>query len=53
MNRPLATQTSSNNMAVACLGESLTKGEVSYNWIAELQSRPQNASIHFVNLGVV
>jgi lysophospholipase L1-like esterase len=39
-------------MVVACLGESLTKGEVSYNWIADLQSRPQNASIHFVNLGV-
>ena len=39
-------------MVVACLGESLTKGEVSYDWIADLQSRPQNASIRFVNLGV-
>ncbi len=41
-----------NSMVVACLGESLTKGEVSYDWIADLQSRPQNASIRFVNLGV-
>ena len=39
-------------MVVACLGESLTKGEVSYDWIADLQSRPQNAAIRFVNLGV-
>src|SRR5512137_2894794 len=39
-------------MVVACLGESLTKGEVSYDWISDLQSRPQNAAIRFVNLGV-
>ncbi|MBN1217338.1 MAG: hypothetical protein JXM69_00295 [Anaerolineae bacterium] len=45
-------QTSSAGMVVACLGESLTKGEVSYDWIADLQSRPQNAAIRFVNLGV-
>ena len=25
---------------------------MSYDWIADLQSRPQNASIRFVNLGV-
>ena len=43
---------SSNGMVIACLGESLTKGEVSYDWVADLQSRPQNASIRFVNLGV-
>jgi lysophospholipase L1-like esterase len=47
-----ATCTSSNSMVVACLGESLTKGEVSYDWIADLQSRSQNGSIRFVNLGV-
>lgn len=41
-----------NSMVVACLGESLTKGEVSYGWVADLQSRPQNASVRFVNLGV-
>jgi lysophospholipase L1-like esterase len=52
MNRSSATQTSLNGMVVACLGESLTKGEVSYDWIGDLQSRPQNASIRFVNLGV-
>jgi lysophospholipase L1-like esterase len=39
-------------MVVACLGASNTKGEVCYDWISDLQSRPQNASIRFVNLGV-
>jgi lysophospholipase L1-like esterase len=43
---------SSNSTVIACLGESLTKGEVSYDWVADLQSRPQNTSIRFVNLGV-
>jgi lysophospholipase L1-like esterase len=37
---------------VACLGDSLTAGEVSYDWIIDLESRPQNASVRFVNLGV-
>jgi hypothetical protein len=37
---------------IACLGESLTKGEVSYDWVSDLQSHPQNASIRFLNLGV-
>ncbi len=52
MNRSSATQSSSNSIVVACLGESLTKGEVSYDWVGDLQSRPQNAAIRFVNLGV-
>jgi lysophospholipase L1-like esterase len=39
-------------MIIACLGESLTKGEVSYNWIGGLQTHPQNAGIRFINLGV-
>jgi lysophospholipase L1-like esterase len=52
VNSLSAAQASSQSMVVACLGESLTKGEVSYDWIADLQSRPQNASIRFVNLGV-
>ena len=47
-----AKQTSPNGMVVACLGASDTKGEVSYDWVADLQSRPQNAPIRFVNLGV-
>jgi ribonuclease D len=34
------TQTSLDSLVVAYLGESLTKGEVSYDWIADLQSRP-------------
>lgn len=40
------------SMGVVCLGESLTKGEMSYDWVSDLSSRPQNASIRFVNLGV-
>ena len=52
MNSPSATQTSPNGMVVACLGDSLTAAEVSYDWIGDLQSRPQNASIRFVNFGV-
>lgn len=40
------------SVEVVCLGESLTKGEMSYDWISDLASRPQNASVHFVNLGV-
>jgi lysophospholipase L1-like esterase len=53
MNSSSATPTSSKSMVVACLGESLTKGgEMSYDWIADLRSRPQNASIRFVNLGM-
>jgi lysophospholipase L1-like esterase len=58
MNSSSATQTSSNSvpsrngMVVACLGASLTAAKVSYDWIGDLESRPQNASIRFVNLGV-
>lgn len=58
MNSSSATQTSSNSVplrngiVVACLGDSLTAAGVSYDWIGDLQSRPQNASIRFVNLGV-
>jgi lysophospholipase L1-like esterase len=41
-------------MVVACLGASHTEAKAngSYNWIGDLQSRPQNVSIRFVNLGV-
>jgi lysophospholipase L1-like esterase len=52
MNNPSTTPTSTKRTIVACLGESLTKGEVSYDWVADLGSRPQNASVRFVNLGV-
>jgi len=45
--------TNPDSLVVACLGESLTKGgAVSYDWISDLQSCPQNASMRFVNLGV-
>jgi lysophospholipase L1-like esterase len=55
MNGPSAIRTASDSMVVACLGESLTKGgAVSYDWVGDLESRPQNAAIpiRFVNLGV-
>jgi len=52
MNSSPATQTSSNSMVVACLGASHTEAKGSYDWIGDLQARPQNASIRFVNLGV-
>ena len=54
MSNSPVTQTLSNSMVVACLGASHTeaKGGGSYDWIGDLQSRPQNASVRFVNLGV-
>jgi lysophospholipase L1-like esterase len=54
MNRSPAVDTFSDNMVVACLGASHTEAKAggSYDWIGDLQSRPQNASIRFVNLGV-
>jgi lysophospholipase L1-like esterase len=37
---------------VACLGSSTTAAQGTYNWIAELERRPQNCRFQFVNLGV-
>jgi lysophospholipase L1-like esterase len=37
---------------VACVGSSTTASKGTYRWIAELESRPQNARFRFVNLGV-
>ncbi len=37
---------------VACFGASITRGLGSFNWIKELESRPQNNQYRFVNLGV-
>jgi lysophospholipase L1-like esterase len=37
---------------VACLGSSTTASRGTYNWIAELEKRPQNRRFRFVNLGV-
>jgi lysophospholipase L1-like esterase len=42
----------SNRGVVACLGSSSTAARGSYDWIADLQSRPQNASLQFLNFGV-
>lgn len=52
MNQSLSTNTSSKHMIVACLGASHTEAKGSYDWIGDLQSRPQNATVRFVNLGV-
>ncbi|MCV7092827.1 SGNH/GDSL hydrolase family protein [Mycobacterium interjectum] len=37
---------------VACLGSSTTASRGTYNWIGELEKRPQNRRFRFVNLGV-
>ena len=37
---------------IVCLGSSTTAGKGTYNWIAELEKRPQNRQFSFVNLGV-
>lgn len=37
---------------VACVGSSTTASKGTYQWIAELESRPQNSRFRFVNLGV-
>jgi lysophospholipase L1-like esterase len=37
---------------VACLGSSSTAAKGSYDWIADLRSRPKNASLKFLNFGV-
>jgi lysophospholipase L1-like esterase len=52
MDGTAETQLQKPVKTVICLGESLTKGEVSYNWVGSLQSRPQNTGIQFINLGV-
>jgi lysophospholipase L1-like esterase len=52
MSSSPVTQTSSNSIVVACLGASHTEAKGSYDWVGDLQSRPQNASVRFINLGV-
>ena len=37
---------------VACLGSSTTASRGTYKWIDELQRRPQNSRLRFVNFGV-
>jgi lysophospholipase L1-like esterase len=37
---------------VACLGSSSTAARGSYDWIADLRSRPRNAGFQFLNFGV-
>jgi lysophospholipase L1-like esterase len=37
---------------VACLGSSTTAAKGTFNWIGELEQRPQNQRFRFINLGV-
>jgi lysophospholipase L1-like esterase len=37
---------------IACLGSSSTAARGSYDWIADLQSRPRNANLRLLNFGV-
>jgi acyl-CoA thioesterase I len=37
---------------VACLGDSITHGTVSYNWVDVLGNRLANAELHFINAGI-
>jgi lysophospholipase L1-like esterase len=39
-------------LVVACVGSSATAAIGSYDWIADLHSRPENPSARFVNFGV-
>src|SRR5689334_897484 len=41
----------SGKTTVACLGSSTTEAKGSYDWIADLQARPSNASFQFLNFG--
>ncbi len=36
---------------IACLGDSITKGRFSYNWIKQLSNEFKEKSIHFFNFG--
>ncbi|MGC1293751.1 MAG: GDSL-type esterase/lipase family protein [Alloacidobacterium sp.] len=45
-------KTSPGTSIVACLGSSSTAAKGSYDWIADLQARPANASVRFFNFGV-
>lgn len=37
---------------IACLGSSTTASQGTFNWIKELEQRPQNKKFRFINLGV-
>jgi lysophospholipase L1-like esterase len=42
----------SDRAVIACLGSSATAAKGSYDWIGDLQSRPENAAKRFLNFGV-
>lgn len=52
--RAMVTETTAGmrKAAVACLGASITAAKGSFNWIGELEKRPQNKRFRFSNLGV-
>jgi lysophospholipase L1-like esterase len=39
-------------IVVACVGSSATAAKGSYDWIADLRSRPENVAVRFLNYGV-
>lgn len=43
---------SNNKLLIACIGSSTTAAKGTFNWIKELEKRPQNKRFQFVNLGV-
>lgn len=45
-------QASGSPTVVVCLGDSITRGVGSFDWVGELASRPQNQRFEFHNLGV-
>ncbi|HEX6553665.1 MAG TPA: GDSL-type esterase/lipase family protein [Ktedonobacteraceae bacterium] len=52
--RAMTTKTASDTrkMIVACFGASITAAKGSFNWIGELEKRPQNQRFRFLNFGV-
>jgi len=49
---PASEMSKSAALLVACVGSSATAAIGSYDWIADLHSRPENAAARFVNCGV-
>lgn len=47
-----AERSESNCILVACVGSSTTAAKGTFNWIAELEKKPQNKQICFANFGV-
>jgi lysophospholipase L1-like esterase len=46
------SESEAESTTVTCFGASITAAKGSFDWIAVLQSRPQNRRFRFINLGV-